>query len=451
MFGGIRLRLTLLYTFLTTLALAGFALLFYFALTSVLMREAERDMRLFAAHISHEAVEVLKSGPEGWRDWQRSLDSRREAADAKRGPKRRNGDRDETGRHASAPDPRVAFILNRRGEILAHEDLAAGLRPPPQVLAAAAAGKEKSLDGNLDGATETAHYLWVVLPLQEEGRLWGSLIVGRDLVEQDHFVGSLLHTLFVSLLLFPLLSGFIGYFAAGRAMKPIRRSFEAQRRFVADASHELRTPLSVIQASLDVVEKEDGERLTPLSRQIFDDLKDETRRMARLAGNLLTLAQADAGGIGLVREKFDLAPVAGSVVRTMQPLADSRGVALRLGDCEEAVLSADRDRITQLLMILVDNGIKFTPPGGEVVLSVVRQGRDIRLSVADTGIGLSAEDRRKIFERFYRVDKARSREEGGTGLGLSIAAWIAGAHGGKIEALPGEGGGSEFRVSLPAG
>ena len=445
MFSGIRLRLTLLYTLLTTLALAGFAVLFYFALTAALLQEKERDLQKFALHISREAAEVLKHDGES-----RASDSR-EMAVQKPGSGGRHGDKSGRRSHSSTTESPVVFVVNRNGTIVEQETWSEGLRPPQEALAAATAGEEKRVDGKPDGVEVENHYLWVTLPLRDGGRLWGGVIIGRDLAEYDHFVVSLLHTLLLSLLLFPLLSGFIGYFAAGRAMKPIHRFFEAQRRFVADASHELRTPLSVIQASLDVVEKEDGGRLSPLSRQIFDDLKDETRRMARLAGNLLTLAQADAGGLQMVRESFGILPMAEAVVRTMQSLAESKEVSLKLDASENIDLSADRDRIIQLLMILVDNGIKFTPPGGTVRLSFERQGEDVLLSVADTGIGLSAEDRRKIFERFYRVDKARSREEGGAGLGLSIAAWIVDVHGGKIEVLPRESGGSEFRVILPAG
>lgn len=428
MFGGIRLRLTLLYTFLSTLALAGFALLFYLGLASVLLREQGKDLNLFASHISHEAREVLKHGPEQWA-------TRERAGHKKFRP--------------PLPDAHIVFLLDATGRLVGTEAQIAGAKPPQTVLAVAAAGGEGLLEGTLAGTEAQPRYLWSVLQLWDDGRLRGSLVVGRDLSEYDHVMTRIGQVLLISLLLFPLLAGLIGHFAAGRAMRPIRLAFEAQRRFVADASHELRTPLSVIQASLEVIDKEDGSRLSPLSRQVFDDLKDESVRMGRLAGQLLTLAQADAGAVALATERFAALPVLEHVNRCMQPLAASRGVALTVTGAA-AVLLADRDRITQLLMILVDNGIKFSPAGGEVRLSVARQDRDVVLTVADTGIGLADTDRRKIFERFYRVDKARSREDGGSGLGLSIAAWIVHAHGGRIEVLAREGGGSIFRVVLPA-
>ena len=428
MFGRIRRRLTFLYTLLTTLALAGFALLFFFVLSSVLMREKERDLQLFASHVSHEANEVLKHGSD-----------RRHEGDGRKKFK------------PPLPDSHLIFLMNRRGEFVGPEEVASSGRPPQSILEAAKNGEARNADDRLDGAEGAKHYLWAVVPLTEGGGLQGSLIVGRDLTEHDHFLAKLAQILGTSLLIFPLLSGLIGYFAAGRAMRPIRQSFDAQRRFVADASHELRTPLSIIQASLDVVEKEDGARLSPLSRQIFDDLKDETRRMNRLTGNLLTLARSDSEGIEMIREAFAIGPVLEHVKRVMGTLAENKGVKLNVLSNENLVLHADRDRISQLLMILVDNGIKFTPAGGEVRLSVERKmNGSVILSVADTGVGLSPEDRKKIFERFYRVDKARSREDGGAGLGLSIAAWIVGAHGGKIEVFANEESGSIFRVILPA-
>jgi signal transduction histidine kinase len=302
------------------------------------------------------------------------------------------------------------------------------------------------------GTEQAARFLWVYMPLQEDGRFRGSLIVGRDLSAHKAFLIQLSRRLGGSTLLFLLVSGLIGHFAAGRALVPIRQSLELQRRFAADASHELRTPLSVIQASLDVVEREDGAKLSPLSRQILDDLKDEVRRMSRLTGNLWHLARSDAGGLALNRERFGTDEVVEHVFRTMRPLAQTRGVGLELSGHQNLFLNADKDRIIQLLMILVENGIKFTPAGGRVTMKVELDNKGaVLLEVADTGVGLSPEGRRRVFERFYRVDKSRSREEGGSGLGLSIAAWIVAAHGGRIETWPGISGGSVFCVALPKG
>ena len=429
MFSRTRRQLTLLYTVLTALALGGFALLFYFGFAQLLMHEQEQELEVYAARMSREVREVLKhaSRPRGDGEREKASDFPLEAS-------------------------YVLFTVTPNGRVIVPPNQDTALHPPPEVLAESAVGRRPTVYKMNQGTERESRFLWLVVPFQEDGRYRGSLIMGRDLALHEHFLLQMSRTLGGSVAFFLLLSGLIGYFAAGRALVPIRRSFDAQRRFAADASHELRTPLSVIQASLDVVEKEDGERLSPLSRQIFDDLKDEIRRMARLTGNLLTLARADAGGLELNLERFGVSAAAEQVFRAMRPLAQAKGVTLERFVQNDVWLQADRDRITQLMMILVDNGIKFTPTGGRVTLRVQREKKGVvLLEVADTGVGLSSEDRQRVFERFYRVDKARSREEGGAGLGLSIAAWIIEAHSGKIEVQAGNDGGSVFRVQLPDG
>ncbi len=427
MFSRIRNRLALLYTILTALALGSFALIFYFGLSTLLMNEQERDLKLFSARISHDAAELLKNNDR----------------------KRSEGGREKKAR-GFLDSSYAFFVVTSRGDIVGADGQDPALRPPLEFMSAMPPENGMLINTTDMGDGGRLRFLWTSLQLREDERSRGLLIVGKDLSAYDHFLSRLAQTLWGSLAGFLLLAGAVGHFAAGRALVPIRRSFEAQRQFVADASHELRTPLSVIQASLDVVEKEERERMSSLSRQILDDLKDEVRRMARLTTNLLTLARADAGGLELNREHFDAAEAAEHVFRTMQPLAEARGVILELSGERNLFIQADKDRIVQLLMILADNGIKFTPSGGRVTIRVDQERpNSILLEVADTGMGLSPEDRQRVFERFYRVDKARSREEGGAGLGLSIAVWIVDAHGGTIEVQAAGGGGSLFRVVLP--
>ncbi|MHC1760984.1 MAG: sensor histidine kinase [Negativicutes bacterium] len=428
MFSRIRRQLTILYTVLTALALGGFALLFYFGFTHLLMHEHEHEMEAYAVQASREVREMLKHGAKS-----REKGSREKQTDF------------------PVETAYVLFAVRSDGTVISPPNQDPAVRPPTAVLVDAKVEKKPAVYTMDRGREEKTRFLWMVMTIQEDGEHRGSLIVGRDLSAFDHFLLQLSRTLWGSITAFLLVAGLIGYVAAGRAMAPIRRSFETQRRFAADASHELRTPLSVIQASLDVVEKEDRERLSPLSRQIFDDLKDEVRRMSRLTGSLLTLARADTGTVKLNREQFGAGSVAEHVFRVMLPLAQDRGVKAELTVSRDVALYADKDRITQLLMILMDNGIKFTPAGGRVTLLVGREKNDVALlEVSDTGIGVASEDRQRIFERFYRADKARSREEGGAGLGLSIAFWIVTAHGGSIEARPGADGGTAFRVLLPA-
>ena len=428
MFSRIRRQLTILYTGLTALALGGFALLFYFGFAHLLMHEQERELEAYAVRELREVREVLKH-----RDRTRNETNR------------------EKNREFNVETAYVMFAVTSKGTIITPGNQEAALNLPSALLDNSTKAKRPMIY-SIPGETESSRrFLWLRASIQEDGRERGVLFVGRDLSMYEHFLIFLSQALWGSTLVFLLVSGIVGYLAAGRAIAPIRRSFEAQRQFASDASHELRTPLSVIQASLDVVEKEDGKNLSGLSRQIVEDMKDEIRRMSRLVGNLLALARADVGELKLNVESFDVNPVVETVFRGMLPIAEAKGVNLARCCPANLALHADKDRITQLLMILVDNGIKFTPAGGQVTLTVERNSEGaLCMEVTDTGIGLEPEERERIFERFYRVDKARSREEGGTGLGLSIASWIVSAHGGKIEVQGRPDGGSAFRVFLPS-
>jgi len=217
----------------------------------------------------------------------------------------------------------------------------------------------------------------------------------------------------------------------------IETAYQAEKRFVTDASHELRAPLTAIQGNLDLLnrhpdmpEAERAESLTEVTR--------EANRLARLVADLLALARADAG-IVLNRCPLDLDAVILEAYRTARQLA--HGQQFVLDPFEPAAVEGNEDRLKQLLLILLDNALKYTPPGGRVTLGLRRHDRDVELIVRDTGIGIPAEDLPHVFERFYRADPARSRDPGGTGLGLSIAQWIVEQHEGTItlESQPGEG------------
>jgi two-component system, OmpR family, sensor kinase len=225
-------------------------------------------------------------------------------------------------------------------------------------------------------------------------------------------------------------------------LERLERLFNAQRRFLADVSHELRTPLTTIRGNVDLLRRMGGADPTSL-----DAIQSEAERMSRLVGDLLLLAQSDAGTLPLGRNPVELDTLLLEVFRESQVLAG--GVQLHIGEIDQAVVNGDRDRLKQLLLNLVSNAIKFTPDGGQVSLGLSRAaGNWARLVVTDTGVGIPASELPFIFERFYRVDKARSRAAGGAGLGLAIAQRIAQVHGGRIEASS-SGSGSTFCVWLP--
>ena len=227
----------------------------------------------------------------------------------------------------------------------------------------------------------------------------------------------------------------------------LEEAFARQRRFTADASHELRTPLALLTGRAEVAL--DRPRTPAEYRAVLAGVRDDAARMARLLGELLTLARADGGQDLLVREPVDLADLVADTLAALVPLAEERGVALAAGALVPCTISGDQTRLTQLLVNLIDNALKYTPAGGRVTVDLERDDDTATILVADTGIGIAPEYLPRLFERFYRVDTARSRAEGGAGLGLAIAEWIARAHGGDIAVTSAVGGGSTFSVRLP--
>jgi signal transduction histidine kinase len=225
----------------------------------------------------------------------------------------------------------------------------------------------------------------------------------------------------------------------------LEQANQAQQRFVADASHELRAPLTAIQANLDLLERQPamdaGDRQEAVGEAAW-----EARRLAALVADLLSLARADAG-VTLRRRHVELDRVALEALGEARHLV--RGQRLEVEALEPAVVTGDPDRLKQLVLILLDNALKYTPPPGRVTLGLRREGTGVILTVRDTGIGIPADDLPHVFERFYRADPARTRDTGGTGLGLPIAQWIAELHGGRVGLTSAVGQGTTATVSLP--
>lgn len=227
------------------------------------------------------------------------------------------------------------------------------------------------------------------------------------------------------------------------ATRRLEAALAAQHRFVADASHELRTPLTAIRGNAELLQRIPDMAAGDRSDSIAQ-IAAESQRMSRLVGDLLTLARADAGG------DLHIAPVAvGPLVESAVAAARHLGQAtLILRDPLPAVtVHGDADRLKQLLLILLDNALKYTPPTGRVTVQVAQHDSEVAVSIADSGVGIAAADLPHVFERFYRADPARTA--GGTGLGLAIAGWIVQAHGGRIHVASTPGAGSVFTVLLP--
>lgn len=225
----------------------------------------------------------------------------------------------------------------------------------------------------------------------------------------------------------------------------IEELFRAQQRFVADVSHELRSPLTAVRGNLDLLQR--GAVQDPQERaQVIEAIDSETARMNRLVSDLLLLARHDAG-VPIAKQPIELDTLLLEVYRQAQLTA--KGVTLTLGAEDQAIIVGDRDRLKQVLLNLVDNACKYTSPGGKVTLSLVKDDAWVKIAIQDTGIGIASENIPNLFDRFYRVDKARSRDAGGTGLGLAIAKSVVDAHNGKITVESQLGKGSTFTVWLP--
>jgi heavy metal sensor kinase len=224
-------------------------------------------------------------------------------------------------------------------------------------------------------------------------------------------------------------------------------AFKEMRQFTADASHELQTPLTILKGEMEVALR--SPRSPEEYQRILKSALEEIDRIARLVEGLLLLARADAGVLRMDRRPLDLAQLVEEVYGQARILAEAHSVNLRLGPVEPVSVQGDSAHLRRLLLNLADNGIKYTPPGGQVAISLQSSGGWASIGVEDTGIGIPPEDQARIFQRFYRSAEARSRGEGGAGLGLCIARSIAEAHGGRIEVESIAGRGSTFTVLLP--
>ena len=227
----------------------------------------------------------------------------------------------------------------------------------------------------------------------------------------------------------------------------IEESFAQLRRFTADVSHELRTPLTAIRS---VGEVGLGDHPSEQGyREIIGSILEEADRLTVLVDTLLSLSRADAGEVPLHREEVDLLALARDVTGHLGVLAEEKAQSLAAEGSAPVVVAADRLVLRQALVNVVDNAIKYSPPDSRVRVVVTADAAIGRIDVIDEGPGIPTAQRERIFERFYRIDKGRSREQGGAGLGLSLARWAVTAHGGRIEVESKEGEGSTFRISLP--
>jgi len=235
--------------------------------------------------------------------------------------------------------------------------------------------------------------------------------------------------------------------ALNNMIRRLEESFQHTQRFLADASHELRTPLTILQAELESILGRIGNN--DELRDVAASALEELERLRNIVESLFALSRLDAGEAMNKSESFDLGELVTSTADQMSLLAEDKRLSIKCHAPEPLMVLGDRARLKQVAVNLLDNAIKYTPAGGEIhVRTAARDDRAV-LEVSDNGIGIPEEALPHVFERFYRVDKARSRQLGGAGLGLSIVKSICVAHSGRVEVDSKEGQGSSFRVELP--
>jgi signal transduction histidine kinase len=276
----------------------------------------------------------------------------------------------------------------------------------------------------------------------------GVVLIGESVQPQENAL-SLLLILLLSVGGVSLIgAGLGGLFLANRALAPARLAWANQQRFIADASHELRTPLTLLRADAEVLLRS-REHLAEEDAALLEDIVTEAAQMATLTANMLTLARLDNSPSHREHEVVYLAELARTATRRVQALATQMDITLEITTDDTAVVIGDPTLLEQAIMVLLDNAIKYNRRGGHITVCVDTQEKQARLTISDTGIGIAPEHLSHLGERFYRVDKARSRAAGGTGLGLSIARSIATMHGGTLTLTSTPNEGTTATLMLP--
>jgi heavy metal sensor kinase len=459
MFDSVRIRLTLWYAGVLALSLIAFALVIYYAAGNIFHERQDESLRSTAQTVASAYLEELGE----------------------------THSQSTAGKVVLAeitfPNRYVQLIDSAGNPLAASANLSGATIAIPSPVLADARARGFS-NASVNGLRVT------VVPLSSDQTL-GYAAVAEPLSVIADGLSELRRDLFAGVLLVLLLASAGGYFLARKSLAPVasmniqtqrisaenlsarldvtnprdelghlattindlltrlENAFKEQQRFIADASHELRTPLAVLRGETEVALGK--ERTVEEYQQSLSLIQDEAERLSRIVEDLFILARQPINTrAALNKERVSLNDAVRDCARAAQVLAFRKGVRLKLeSDSPSIALNGDEDLIKRMLLNLLDNAVKYTPAGGEISLALVRQNGNAEIVVRDTGIGIPAEAQPRVFDRFYRVDKARARTMGGAGLGLSIAQWIVEVHGGSINLASTPGHGSTFTIVLP--
>ena len=347
-------------------------------------------------------------------------------------------------------ETQIAWVsVNSDGQ-LSEEVTLEGVTPssslglPATELAQQAVYEKERSTATIDGSAGSMRV--VSLPVLRSETVVGVIQVGQSREVVQTTINRLI------LILIPIglgalaLAALGGVFMSGRAMRPVKDSFDRQRTFVDDASHELKTPLTLIRAGMEVLVRNPSWLDKP---QLIGKLLAEVDRMNTVISDLLLLARLDAGKLTVASKPFDLVPLIAETVQRFRERAEAEQITLEVRAPDQLEARGDAERTGQILAALIDNALRYTSSEGSVTVVGSQDSRHVKVAVSDTGPGIPPDHLPRVFDRFYRVVAARTREEGGTGLGLSIARDLTKAQEGKLTAESAVGKGARFFLELP--
>ncbi|MHB8596359.1 MAG: sensor histidine kinase [Ktedonobacteraceae bacterium] len=420
MFQGLRIRLTLWYCGVLGVALVLFGVALYFGTQYFLLEGIKADATAQAQmHVQHWLTDQIDHGCPSF-----------------------------TSQGPFGPPPSQGFsstlivCFDQSGHLLPNENTR-GLPSAFLANTLVQSAIQKGSDNDMVNAGGTIGQIYRYaqpVPNPNRSGYVGVVVIGESVKAQEAIL-SLLLTLLLAIGGVSLLgAGLGGLFLSNRALVPARLAWSNQQRFIADAAHELRTPLTLLRADAEVLLR-GRKRLQNEDAELLEDIVAETTYMSNTATNLLTLARLDTDSIHREHEVINLAELAQEATRRVQAIAGERHIEVQVEHAGDVYVIGDPMLLEQAILSLLDNAIKYNRENGQVIVYTLAQDKHALLKVRDTGIGIAAEHLPHMGERFYRVDKARSREAGGTGLGLSIARGIAVAHGGQLTltSIPAQG------------
>lgn len=480
-FSSLRFKLTLWYVLILGILLVSFSSLLYFTLSKSLHRDVDNKLRSLAELIASESASPLSKF--GFGNLDRTL---------------------ETSMNLK-PMGKFIQVLDESGNIGRKSDNLRNVQLPISLMALKNASRG-AITFETNHSFGNAPLRIITFPVLENNHVARIVQVASSLEDVEDALNTLLIILVIAVPLALLVASLGGQFLANKALRPVDRiaqtarmitsqnlnqriepskvkdeisrlietfnemisrldqSFRQIKQFSTDASHELKTPLTILKGEVEVALRK--ERSPDEYVQILKSNLEEVNRMSQIVEDLLLLSKADSGEIRLNREDINLTEILNEVVGQMRMMAQSKNLRLETSNHHEEIhMFGDPLQIRELFLNLIENGIKYTEEGGSIRIGLTRethlhdgnqsgwakgdQAEFAKVIISDTGIGIAKEDQERIFDRFFRVDKARSREEGGSGLGLSICKWIVEAHKGEIKVESNLGKGSSFIVKLP--